>query len=185
MWSDSRHYQLGGLFSCHSLTVTVSIVCVETDFGSGLMGSQPNQTSAADSYPLWTVLSIICEQELSSYQRFFWLFVGILCLSWNGENAVLSLQHVLCILSLCVCALIICGGLVLPVLWLGFLFCLSLLCASLTQFCDEWGLIFWLPFSPRHSMNETFGHVENSFIWALIIFSRVDLDDDNNLLKMK
>jgi hypothetical protein len=31
---------------------TVSIVCVETDFGSGLMGSQPNQTSAADSYPL-------------------------------------------------------------------------------------------------------------------------------------
>jgi hypothetical protein len=44
---------LGQHSICITLSVsTVSIVCVETDFGSGLMGSQPNQTSAADSYPL-------------------------------------------------------------------------------------------------------------------------------------
>lgn len=145
MWSDSRHYQLGDLFSCHSVS-TVSIVCVETDFGSGLMGSQPNQTSAADSYPLdgsidnlWT--RIILSEILLTF--FCWDSVSFLE-RWKRSSLSST-----------------CFAYYLYMLWLSvtvdwcFQFCdsvvvlfFSAVCASLTQFCDEWGLIFWLPFSP-------------------------------------
>lgn len=93
-----------------------------------------------------TVLSIICEQELS-YQKFFWLLLGFCVFLGTVKTQNFSLQHVLCILSLCSDYL---------TWWTGassfvtrLLFSFPLLCVhQLTQFCDEWGLIFWLPFSP-------------------------------------
>ncbi len=90
---------------------------------------------------LWTVLSIICEQELS-YQKFFWLFfVNRDSVSFLERWKRSSLSSTCIAYYLCV-----------VVLWLSvtvdwcFQFCdsvvvlfFSAVCASLTQFCDEWG----------------------------------------------
>jgi hypothetical protein len=110
------------------------------------MGSQPNQTSAADSYPLdgsidnlWT--RIILSEILLTF--FCWDSVSFLE-RWKRSSLSST-----------------CFAYYLYMLWLSvtvdwcFQFCdsvvvlfFSAVCASLTQFCDEWGLIFWLPFSP-------------------------------------
>ena len=151
---DNSREVIRAIISWVVFLVSLAVYCVETDFGSGLMGSKPNNEC-------WQLsprrVSIICEQELS-YQRFLFNFVSLgFCVSRKGKNAVRA--RALHIISPCVCALDYLCGLVLPVFDWDFL------CASLTQFCDVVADILFaarLVFPPD-SMNETFetlGHID-------------------------